>query len=158
MAASKPVAGKKYFTVAEANSALPLIRAIVRDITELARDLHERHERLSRAKPPKRGGMDDAHQEELHQAMAEFERDQERMLEYEEELKTLGIELKDYNTGLIDFPCWMNGREVYLCWRNGEPEVGHWHELDAGFAGRQKLPASESRIRTSGAGRLASES
>ena len=50
-----------------------------------------------------------------------------------------GIELKDYFTGLIDFPCRMDGREVYLCWRLGEPEVGHWHELDAGFAGRQKL-------------------
>jgi hypothetical protein len=40
---------------------------------------------------------------------------------------------------LIDFPAWMNGREVYLCWRLGEPDVGHWHELDAGFAGRKKL-------------------
>jgi hypothetical protein len=36
----------------------------------------------------------------------------------------------------------MDGREVYLCWRLGEPEVGHWHELEAGFAGRRKLMAS----------------
>ena len=63
------------------------------------------------------------------------------MHEYERELQQLGVELKDYFTGLIDFPCWMNGHEVYLCWRLGEPEVGHWHELDAGFAGRQKLMA-----------------
>ena len=61
------------------------------------------------------------------------------MHEYEHELQQLGVELKDYFTGLIDFPCWMDGREVYLCWRLGEPEVGHWHELDDGFAGRQKL-------------------
>ena len=62
------------------------------------------------------------------------------MKDYEKELRTLQIELKDYVTGLIDFPCWMDGREVYLCWRLGEPDVGHWHEIDAGFAGRHKLP------------------
>ena len=39
----------------------------------------------------------------------------------------------------IDFRCWMDNREVYLCWRMGEPEVGYWHEPDAGFAGRQPL-------------------
>jgi len=39
----------------------------------------------------------------------------------------------------VDFPCWMDEREVYLCWKLDEPEVSHWHEVDAGFAGRQKL-------------------
>ena len=73
------------------------------------------------------------------QAQSELERGQERMREYERELQNLGIELKDYFIGLIDFPCRMDGREVYLCWRLGEPEVAYWHELDAGFAGRQKL-------------------
>jgi len=145
MAAKKPVAGKKYFSVAEANAALPLVRAIVRDIAELARDLQERHERLSHVRPSKTGGMDDAHHEELQQALAEFERDQERMQDYERELKQLGVELKDYHSGLIDFPCWADNREVYLCWRMGEPEVAHWHELDAGFAGRQRLTSLPSR-------------
>ena len=61
------------------------------------------------------------------------------------ELKNLGIELKDYDTGLIDFLCWMDGREVYLCWRLGESEVSHWHEIDAGFAGRQRLLTAATR-------------
>lgn len=139
MASLKPKKGKKFFTVAEANAALPLVRAIVRDIAELANELRERHERLNHLRPRERGGRSEAHQEELLQAEAEFERGQGRMQEYETELKQLGVELKDYFTGLIDFPCWLNGREVYLCWRLGEPEVGHWHEIDAGFAGRQKL-------------------
>jgi hypothetical protein len=144
MAASKPVPGKKYYTVAEANSTLPLVRAIVRDVTELARDLRERGERLSRLRPTARG-LSEAHKEELLQVQDEFERGQERMKEYERELKQLGIELKDYFTGLIDFPCWMDGREVYLCWRLGEPAVLHWHEVEAGFAGRQKLMADAGR-------------
>src|SRR5262249_33900136 len=73
------------------------------------------------------------------EAEAEFERGRERMEELVGELRQLGVELKDFFAGLVDFPCWMDGREVYLCWKQGEPEVAHWHEVDAGFAGRQKL-------------------
>ncbi len=55
------------------------------------------------------------------------------------ELETLGVQLKDYERGLIDFPALMEGREVYLCWEEGEDEIGWWHEVDAGHAGRQPL-------------------
>jgi hypothetical protein len=143
MAPAKPPPGKKYFSAEQANATLPLVRVIVQDITELARELRDRHERLSRLRPGQRG-RSDAHEEELLQAQADFEKGKERMLDYERELRQLGIELKDYFIGLIDFPCWMNGREVYLCWRLGEPEVAFWHELDAGFAGRKKLGATAS--------------
>lgn len=50
-----------------------------------------------------------------------------------------GCHLKDIESGLVDFPTIWEGREVYLCWKLGEEEVGHWHELEAGFAGRQSL-------------------
>jgi hypothetical protein len=141
MRANKSTPKKKYFSVAEANAALPLARAIVKDIADLARDLRERHERLSRLKPNERITLGEAHQEEVREATAEFERDQERMREYIKELNDLGIELKDFDTGLIDFPCRLGDREVYLCWRLGEPEVAHWHEIDAGFAGRRRITA-----------------
>jgi hypothetical protein len=129
---------KKYFTVAEANAALPLLRAILRDVTELAKDLFERQERLSRVQKTS-SRVDQPHQEEVQRMMEELEADQERMREYLQELKNLNVELKDYFTGLIDFPCRREGRDVYLCWRLGEPDVAHWHEIDAGFAGRQPL-------------------
>jgi hypothetical protein len=141
MKTKKPVPKKKYFTVAEANSTLPLARAIVGDIAALARDLRERHERLSRLKSNDRGKLAPEYQEELQQVTDEFDRDQERMREYVRELTELGIELKDFDTGLVDFPCRLEGRDVYLCWRLGEPEVGHWHETDAGFAGRRRITA-----------------
>jgi len=112
--AARKQPGKRYFTVSEANATLPYVRAVVRDVTELAAQLRER---------------------------PDLERGPERMQEYEEELRKIGVELKDYFKGLIDFPSVMDGREVYLCWRLGEPEVGHWHELEAGFAGRRKLMA-----------------
>src|ERR1700722_770103 len=122
--------GKKYFTAAEANAMLPLVRAIVTDIAELAHELRDRHERLTHIPPARRNALTDAHKEELELVEAEMERGQQRMREYEKELRQLGVEMKDYFTGLIDFPCLMNGREVYLCWRLGEPEVQHWHELE----------------------------
>jgi hypothetical protein len=139
MAAQKRARAKKYYSVAEANAMLPLLRSILRDVTALARDLSERRERLARMQAAPREALAEAYKEELLHIETEFERDQERMREYETELKALGVELKDYFTGLVDFPCRMDGREVYLCWRLGEPDVAHWHELDAGFAGRQKL-------------------
>jgi len=136
MAAEKQALAKKYFTVAEANAALPLVRAIVSDITELANDLRKRKERLSQDQPPKGGRIPEVYQEELQ---AEFDRDQDRLLEYKQELENLGVELKDWFMGLVDFPSWMEDHEVYLCWRLGEPEVGYSHDLDAGFSGRQTI-------------------
>src|SRR5437588_7490602 len=133
----KPMPGKKkYFTPEQANAMLPLVRAIVRDITELAHDLRDRHERLTRLRPKDGAGLSDAHREEMDQARAAIDVGKVRMTGLEKELTELGIELKDYFTGLIDFPSWMDGREVLLCWRHGEPDVGHWHEVDAGFANR----------------------
>jgi len=145
MVASKPVPGKKYYTVAEANAALPLVRAIVRDIAALAHELNERQERLGRVQAGKHR-FTDLHEEEMDHIREEMERGHERMREYVEELKAIGVELKDFFTGLVDFPCWAGNREIYLCWRLDEPEVGHWHEIDAGFAGRQKLNDWASRL------------
>lgn len=129
---------KKLYSVAGANAALPLVRAIVHDIAELAHELRDRHERIQRLRNSETA-LSPAHQEELDQIVSEFERGQERMEDFERELRQLGVELKDYFTGLIDFRSQMEGREVYLCWRLGEPEVAHWHELDAGFTGRQRI-------------------
>lgn len=136
---------KKYFTVSQANATLPLVRAIVRDLTTLALDLRQRSERLRHA--PEGTAASPDHEEELAQARAALERDLGRIHELEDELSALGVELKDYFTGLIDFPALLDGRPVYLCWKAGEDTVAHWHELDAGFAGRRPLeaPASPSR-------------
>jgi len=56
-----------------------------------------------------------------------------------EELSNLGVELKDPNIGLVDFPARLEGRVVYLCWRLGEETIDHWHELASGFSGREPV-------------------
>lgn len=139
MAPSKKKSKKKYFTLAEANATLPLVRAIVQDIAQLAPELRDRHERLQRLAPEEGQRLSSANREEVEQIQADLEREHERMNEYFAELGKLGIELKDPFTGLLDFPALRDNREVYLCWKLGEPEVAHWHELNAGFAGRQQI-------------------
>jgi len=93
---------KKYFTPQQANAALPLVRAIVRDISELAHDLRDRHERLSRLKPGVKG-RSEAHEEELHQAHGEFEALKERLQGYVHELTALGVKAKGYRSDASDF-------------------------------------------------------
>src|ERR1043165_4747390 len=128
---------KKFYSVAEANATLPLLRAILRDVTQLAIELRDRYQRLTLLQ--KSEASYQAQEEEVERLIEEFERGQQQMNEYEQELAKLGVELKDYYTGPIDFRHLQDGREVYLCWKLDEPEVAHWHELDAGFAGRKKL-------------------
>ena len=60
-----------------------------------------------------------------------------------EKVQGMGIELKDTETGLVDFRSIREGREVYLCWKLGEEHVSFWHEIDDGFAGRQPLDEVE---------------
>jgi hypothetical protein len=66
----------------------------------------------------------------------------EAFLELRAGVRALGereIVLRDLDRGLVDFPALRDGREVYLCWVEGEPDIAFWHELDAGYAGRQAL-------------------
>ena len=54
-------------------------------------------------------------------------------------LQGLGVELKDLDQGLVDFPSYREGQLVYLCWKRGEDQIRFWHDLESGFAGRQPL-------------------
>jgi len=55
------------------------------------------------------------------------------------EIDAIGVQVKDLSTGLLDFPCRMDGEIVLLCWKLGEKEITHWHTVAAGFSGRQPL-------------------
>ncbi len=120
---------------------LPLVRAIVKDLAELSRDVIDRRERLSHLLAGRNGQASDVYSEELAQVEEELEKDGRRLRDYVEELLKLGVEPKNGPEGLVDFPALVDGREVYLCWKLDEPEVMFWHDLEAGFAGRQSLIA-----------------
>jgi hypothetical protein len=56
-----------------------------------------------------------------------------------ETIQELGVQVKDLDTGLIDFPTWYRGEEVLLCWRLGESGIAHWHGMEEGFRGRKPI-------------------
>jgi len=129
---------KKFFTPAQANAMLPLVGRIVRDIAEQAQQMRALLDRLDRlAIEP--DSPNPLAAEEIENIEDAVDGGRDRLEELVRELHGLGVLLKDYFAGLVDFPCWMDGREVYLCWKLGEAEVAHWHEVEAGFSGRQKL-------------------
>lgn len=133
---------KRLFTVDEANAMLPLVRAICKDLSALAREVVERRERLSFLMAGRGDSHRDPYSEELAQIEEELEHDRERLREYVQELNDLGVELKGALEGLVDFPSTVDDRLVYLCWKLDEPEVLYWHDVDAGYGGRQPLTAA----------------
>jgi hypothetical protein len=130
---------RKLFTVEQVNAMLPLVRAIVRDLSALSREVVERRERLAHLLSGRTLEASDPYRAELVQIEDELEKDARRLRDYVEELRDLGAEPKNGIEGLVDFPTIVDGRVVYLCWKLDEPEVLFWHELDAGFQGRQLL-------------------
>lgn len=133
-----PVPARR-ITIDEANAMLPLIKAITEDLVELARNVIERRERLSLLTGGRDIEGDDPYSQELAQVQQEISRDIEKLNGFVAELRDLGVEPRNAAEGVIDFPAELAGRLVYLCWRLGEPEVLHWHEVDAGFEGRQPV-------------------
>lgn len=130
-----------HFTPEEANAMLPLVRAITSDLVRVSRDVNERRERLGFLLRRQHPNSNTLYREELAQIEEELAADAERLQEYLGELRQLGVEPKSATEGLVDFPAVIEGRKAYLCWKLGEPEVLYWHEIDAGFQGRQPLVA-----------------
>ena len=128
----------RQFTVAQANATLPLVRRIVRDLLEL----HPRWRAAVVEFEVEQNGVS-ASGETAPSRAARLEAgrlagDIESCLD---ELDQVGCVFKGFDTGLVDFPAMIDGREVYLCWQFDEPAVTHWHEVDGGYAGRQPIDA-----------------
>jgi hypothetical protein len=122
---------RRHYTLEEARAELPWVAerlAAMRDARERLTDAETR-EALSAAAATNGGG---APGRQVGEAFLEL---QGGAAEFDER----DILLRDLDRGLIDFPAVRAGREVYLCWIDGEPDIGYWHELDAGYAGREEL-------------------
>ena len=142
------------YTVEQANRTLPLVRRIVEDVVREHRRWQEKILELelvasTAARAASAAGNAGAERPAAappDERVAAIERDAMAIARdidaFERELEELGIVLKDRLLGLIDFPGELDGRRVWLCWRLGEPAVQYWHDLDAGYAGRQPLPAA----------------
>lgn len=126
-------APRRLFTIAEANAALVYVRPIVNDITTVYAQLMQwRDERDELMLTAPGGEGVEALREQIEHAVMQLNA-------LYDELANVGCELKDWATGLVDFPAEQDGRYVWLCWRLGEDSVAHWHEWNSGMSGRQPV-------------------
>ncbi len=130
----------RLFTPEQANRMLPLVRRIVEDIVQDYARWREQVGVLEVVAAGRRGDSPPDEAEKVGEDAQRLAADIER---YVTELRELGVDFKGFDQGLVDFPAEMDGRLVYLCWKLGEDAVEHWHEVDAGYAGRQKLVTSD---------------
>jgi len=124
---------QKYFTVEEANRLIPQVTVIVEALRRSRQRLLDHRETAEAVAHNARGngGGGDA-STDLFGYSQTFSRGLAQ-------LAALGVVLKDVDQGLLDFPHWRRGREVYLCWKLGEERINYWHDIDSGYAGRQPL-------------------
>lgn len=124
---------KRYFSVEEANQLLPRVAGIVEQLRESRKRLRN-HQPTAEAVAQKAGGNGGGSDSSSY--FFEYAQTYGRNLA---SLEALGVIVKDIERGLIDFPHWREGREVYLCWQYGEERIDYWHETDSGYGGRQPL-------------------
>ena len=106
----------RLFTIEQANAMLPLVRAITSDLAALARDVVDRRQRLAVLTVGRELKKGDPYSDELAQIETDLHLDSQRLVEYMDELKALGVEPKGAVDGLVDFPAEIDGRIVLLCW------------------------------------------
>ena len=127
---------EKTFTIEEATRTLPLVSRIVDDLVRGHRSWEDKVREFELAtvgsSPERPDAMAELLQIEAQRLAVEIEG-------YVAELTALGVACKSMDTGLVDFPGLRDGKRVYYCWMLGEAKVQYWHELDAGFVGRQKI-------------------
>jgi hypothetical protein len=114
------------------------VRRIVSDITALHprwRDLVYRYELVAVKARPDWG--ESPEQLELSRQIEAIAADISR---YQSELEEVGCVFKGFEQGLVDFYGQIDGRDVFWCWKNGEEKIEYWHEIEAGYAGRQMIP------------------
>lgn len=122
----------KFFTLQEANETLNIIRPLMDEVQAIRRRILEKQPETWSAieKSVGNGG---------NRILSGMVQDFERLDALVHRILDTGVQIKDINSGLLDFSARKDGREVYLCWQYGEVEIAYWHEVDAGFAGRQPI-------------------
>lgn len=132
----------KTFTLTEAQTMLPVVESLLKRAqaaatraAEMELEMQELSQRIFLS-----GGL---HVDVAGAARRRAEREK-AMQEAKDtlaEFEAIGVQLKDLEKGLLDFPCLVDGKTVLLCWKLGETEIAYWHTEEDGFAGRKPLDA-----------------
>ena len=132
MAADRP-----RYTLDEANAMLPQVRAVLLQLAVEKARLESVVASMTGDRDPASGNGHADHVGALARSEAAMNEIGGGMRALVEHLETMGVELRDLEQGLVDFPGERDGQPVWLCWRLAEPAVAFWHALDQGFASRR---------------------
>ena len=122
----------KYYTPKEANNLLEIVRPMIGEMITISEKIREKQPELWTLAEKSAGNGGNP---TLSKLLPDFD----RLHELLHQIQDMDIEVKDATIGLIDFVALKDGREVYLCWKYGEEQIQFYHEIEAGFAGRQKI-------------------
>jgi hypothetical protein len=126
----------RLFTRAEANSLIPRLRVILQELAEEWGRIRELQPQIQKAR-------ESAASDGYSPYGVEYIQSVSHLTFLVQQVKDMGVLLKDIDQGLCDFPYMRQGRMVYLCWRLGEDAVDYWHDMEAGFAGREPLDMTD---------------
>lgn len=128
--------GDRIFTLDEARRLLPQLRALMVDASEEWRRMRELNPEIQKVRD--RVPMDG-----FSAFGAPYIEAVTHLMSLLQQVKDMGVHVKDIDQGLCDFPYLRQGRMVYLCWRLGEDSITAWHDLETGFAGREPLDETD---------------
>jgi hypothetical protein len=130
---------QRTFTPDEANALLPALRPLVEGMVEAKQALDEaqaRADEITARISGNGGGLPPAELAAVHDEVGRCATVLARAVD---EIQALGVVVKDFDSGLVDFPSMREGEEVLLCWRLDEDEVAFWHGYEEGFGGRRPI-------------------
>jgi hypothetical protein len=141
----------KTFTLDEAQSLLPVMESLLKRAIESKKAAEEAESGLTELarRIYLAGGMF-VDVGKVSKLRAEMDGHLQRVRESVAEIDAIGVQVKDLEAGLLDFPCRLDDQVVLLCWRMGETAIEHWHTVEAGFQGRQPLDERFRRRSNSG--------
>jgi hypothetical protein len=122
----------RYFTLQEANEALNLIRSLMDEVQAI-------RVKILKNQPEAWPAIEKSAGNGGNRALSNMVQDFEKFDALIHRIQDTDVLIKDINLGLLDFPALKDGREVYLCWQYGEEDIAFWHEVEAGYAGRQPI-------------------
>jgi hypothetical protein len=128
------------FTLDEAQALVPVLESLLKraiDAKQSAERMNDDLQKLAQ-RIFVSGGMH-VDVARVARQRTEMEAHIQRAKDAVEEIDAIGVQVKDLDIGLLDFPCQIGGEVVLLCWKMGEPKIAHWHTLESGFAGRQPV-------------------